>query len=32
VLQGLAVEKLKRNELPAVLFADVVNGADVRVI
>ncbi len=30
--KGLAVEKLHRNELPAVLLADVVNGADVRVI
>ena len=32
VLQRLAVEKLHRDELLAVLLADVVNGADVRVI
>jgi hypothetical protein len=32
VLQGCAVEKLHRYEMVAVLFANVVNGADVRVI
>src|ERR1700687_937153 len=32
VLQGLAVEKLHGNEMLAALFADVVHGADVRVV
>jgi hypothetical protein len=32
VLQSRAVEELHRNEVLAVLFADVVNGANVRVI
>jgi hypothetical protein len=32
VFQGLAIEKLHRKELQAVLFADIVDGADVWVI
>jgi hypothetical protein len=32
MLQGFAVEELHRNEMLAFLLADVVNGADVRVI